>query len=57
MLRVGGLSDVLTSLSDCRQESVEKMDRRIPGVPYIYICVGWISTTMGFCAVGFHVPE
>ena len=29
MLRAGGLLDVLTPLSDCRQESVEKMERRI----------------------------
>ena len=53
MLRVGGLSAVLTPLSDCEQASVEKIDRRIRG---FRICVGWISTT-GFCVVGFHVPE
>ena len=35
MLRVGGLSDVLTPLSDCRQESTEKMDRSVSGVSYI----------------------
>ena len=34
MLRAGGLLDVLTPLSDCRQESVEKMERRISGVSY-----------------------
>ena len=28
--------DVLTSLSDCRQEPVEKMERRISGVSYMY---------------------
>ena len=31
MLRAGGLWDVLTPLSDWRQESVEKMERRIFG--------------------------
>ena len=36
MLRAGGLLDVLTPLSDCRQESVEKMERRIPGFSYMY---------------------
>ena len=40
--------DVLTPLSDCRQESVEKMERRILGVSYMY----WICTT-GFRVVGF----
>ena len=44
------LLDVLTPLSDCRQESVEKMERRIWGVSYLY----WICTT-GFCVVGFCV--
>ena len=28
--------DVLTPLSDCRQESVEKMEQRILGVSYLY---------------------
>ena len=23
---------------------------------FVYVCVGWISTT-GFCVVGFYVPE
>ena len=31
-----GVLDVLTSLSDCRQEPVEKMERRISGVSYMY---------------------
>ena len=35
MLRAEGLLDVLTPLSDCRQESVEKMERRISGVSYM----------------------
>ena len=36
MLRAGGLLDVLTSLSDSRQETVEKiMERRISGVSYM----------------------
>ena len=30
------LLDVPTQLSDCRQEPVEKMDRRISGVSYMY---------------------
>ena len=34
-LRAGGLLDVLTPLSDCREESVEKMERRISGVSYM----------------------
>ena len=50
MLRAGGLLDVLTPLSDCRQESVEKMERRNSGVSYMY----WICTT-GFGVVGFCV--
>ena len=35
ILQVGGLLDVLTPLSDSKQESVEKMDRRILGVSYM----------------------
>ena len=35
MLRAGGLLDVLTSLSDSRQEAVENMERRISGVSYM----------------------
>ena len=35
MLRAGGLLDVLTPLSDCRQDSVEKMERRISEVSYM----------------------
>ena len=36
MLRAGGLLDVLTALSDCRHETVEKiMERRISGVVYV----------------------
>ena len=41
MLRAGELLDVRTPLSDCRQESVEKMERRIPGVSYM-------------CSMDFH---
>ena len=40
--------DVLTPLSDCRQEPVEKMERRYR------IGIGWISTTR-FSVVGFYV--
>ena len=35
MLRAGGLLDVLIPLSDSRQESVEKMGRRISGGSYM----------------------
>ena len=35
MLRAGGLLDVLTPLSDSRQESVETMERRISGGSYM----------------------
>ena len=36
MLRAGGLVGVLTALSDCRHETVEKiMERRISGVSYM----------------------
>ena len=38
MLRAGGLLDVLTPLSDCRQESFEKMERIIL---WIRICIGF----------------
>ena len=48
MLRAGGLLDVVTPLSDCIQESVEKMERSILGVSYMY----WICTT-GFRLVFF----
>ena len=52
MLRAGGPLDVLTPLSDCRQRTVEKMERKILGVSYM--C--WISTT-GFCVVGYYVLD
>ena len=35
MLRVGGLLDVLTPLSNYKRKSVKKMDRRISGVSYM----------------------
>ena len=41
--------DVLTPLSDCRQESVEKMERRISGVSYM--C--WIDFHNGILGCGF----
>ena len=42
MLRAGGLLDVLTSLSDCRHETVERiMERRISGVSYVYVLDGF----------------
>ena len=51
MLRAGGLLDVLTPLSDCKQESVEKMKRRIPGVSYMY----WMDFYNGISSCGFFV--
>ena len=45
--------DVLTSLSDCRHETVEGiMERRISGVSYM--C--WMDSTTRFCVVGFMYP-
>ena len=41
--------DVLTPLSDCRQESVEKMERTISGVSYM--C--WIDFHNGILGCGF----
>ena len=41
--------DVLTPLSDCRQESVEKMERTISGVSYM--C--WIDFHNGILSCGF----
>ena len=42
--------DVLTPLSDCRQETVEKiMERRISGVS----CMCWIDSHNGICCCGF----
>ena len=50
MLRAGGLLDVLTSLSDSRQETVEKiMERRISWVSYM--C--WIDFHNGNWGCGF----
>ena len=50
MLRTGGLLDVLTPLSDCRHETVEKiMGRRISGVSYM--C--WIDFHNGIWGCGF----
>ena len=49
MLRAGGLLEVLTSLSDSRPETVEKiMERRISGVSYI--C--WIDFHNGIWCCG-----
>ena len=55
MLRAGGLLDVLTPLSDSRQESVEKMERRISGVSFmcwmdfhnaIFLCFGFLCARL-----------
>ena len=35
--------DVLTPLSDCRQEPAEKMERRISGVSYVYVLDGFLQ--------------
>ena len=48
-VRAGGLLDVLTSLSDCRQEPVEKIERRISGVSYMY----WMDFYNGILCYGF----
>ena len=44
-----GLLDVLISMSDCRQESVEKMERRILAVSYLY----WMDLYNGILCCGF----
>ena len=47
--RRSGLLDVLTPLSDSRQESVQKMERRISGVSYMY----WMDFYNGILCCGF----
>ena len=52
----GGISmlDVLTSLSDCRHETVERiMERRISGG--LYMC--WMGFHNAICVVGFYMPN
>ena len=49
MLRAGAPLDVLTPLSDCRQESVDKMERRIWG--FSYMC--WVDFHNGILCCGF----
>ena len=72
MLRAGGLLDVLTSLSDCRHETVERIMEHGEFRGFC-ICVGWISTTRfvlwvficptniilfhGYHAEGYHAPS
>ena len=60
-----GVLDVLTPLSDCRQESVEKMERRISGVSYMcwmdfhngILCCGFLCAPLiSFSFVYFCVP-
>ena len=41
--------DVLTPLSDCRQESVEKMERRILGVSHLYWIWSSGTTFTAYC--------
>ena len=50
MLRAGGLLDVLTPLSDCRQEYVEKMERRILGLSYSYWIWASGTTFTAYCS-------
>ena len=46
--------DVLTSLSDCRHETVERiMERRISGG--LYMC--WMDFHNAICVVGFYMPN
>ena len=45
--------DVLTPLSDCRQEPVEKMARRISGVSYMY----WMDFYNEIFCCGFYVLD
>ena len=45
--------DVLTPLSDCRQESVEKMEQRISGLSFM--C--WMDFHNGILCCGFYVPD
>ena len=47
------LLDVLTPLSDCKQDPSKRWNGEFRG---FRICIGWISTT-GFCVVGFYVPD
>ena len=67
MLRAGGLLDVLTSLSDCGQEPVEKMERRISGGSYMhwidfyneifccgFLCALLISVSSSGSLFGYH---
>ena len=50
MLRAGGLLDVLTPLSDCRHETVEKiMERRISGLS----CMCWMDFHDAILCCGF----
>ena len=43
MLRAGGLLDVLTSLSDCRQEPVEKMEHGTENFGgFVYVVDGFL---------------
>ena len=60
--------DVLTPLSDCRQEPVEKVERRISGVSYMYwmdfynviSCCGFLCArliSVSFSASLFRLPR
>ena len=49
--------DVLTPLSDCRQESVEKMERRILGVSYLYWIWSSCTTFTAYCFPGMSLQR
>ena len=67
MLRAGGLLDVLTQLSDSRQEAVENVERRISGVSYMcgmdfhdaILCCGFLCARLFlFCRSSiFRLPR
>ena len=58
MLRAGGLLDVLTPLSDCRQEPVEKMNGEFGG---FRICIGFGpcsgTTFTAYCFPGMSLQR
>ena len=69
MLRAGGLLDVLTPLSDCREESVQRWNGDFGGFAYvldrfpqrdlglwIFMCPINFSLFSGYHAEGYHAP-
>ena len=57
MLRAGGLLDVLTPLSDCRQESVERWNGDFGG--FVYVLDRFLQRDFGLwvfmCPINFSV--